>query len=46
MKPEMIVYGLVLADVIIGIGCGISGDLWRAGYWLAAGFLSFSTTRL
>jgi hypothetical protein len=45
MKPEYLVFGMVIADIIIGLAYGLKSELWRAGYWLAAAYLSYSTTR-
>jgi hypothetical protein len=38
-------YLLAVLDICACVFYCFQGDLWRAGYWLAAGFLTFSTTR-
>jgi len=38
-------YTLAILDVCACVWYAVSGDYWRAGYWLSAGFLTFSTTK-
>jgi len=39
-------YVLTALDLCAAIFYLINKDYWRDGYWIAAGFLTFSTTKI
>jgi len=39
-------YILAALDIGAAVVYTLQGDYWRAGYWLSAAFLTYSTTRI
>lgn len=46
MRPDAFPILLTVLDVMACLTYACARDGWRAGYWLAAAFLTYSTTRI
>jgi len=46
MRPDAFPIFLACVDVLACIAYAATRDGWRACYWLAAAFLTYSTTRM